>query len=148
MSNAISRVFEKFSRLTGERIHDEKGHEIPDPTPMEPAIGHRPGPTLREQIRAMVLEASREAESAGYESLEEADDFDVGDDYEPESPYELDADLPAVAELKRRKEEAEKVAPATPPKPKKRSVAPDEGASGIESPSDSIEAPEGPERAS
>lgn len=149
VKSAVKRIFSKFSATTGEQIHDERGHEIPDPTPVAAAIGHRPGPTLREQIRDMIQSEKlrMEAEAAGFESLEEADDFDVGDDYEPNSPYELDADLPQIAELKRRKEEAEKAEkpPAPPaPKPSKKVVAPDQGASGIGSLSDPIEAPEEP----
>lgn len=145
MSSLLKRVYEKFSPTTGEAVHDARGYEIPDPTPVAPAIGHRPGPTLREQIRAMVAEASREAAQAGLESLEEADDFDIDDDPEaPATDYELDSVLPSIAELKRRKEEAE-TPPAPPsPKPKKKPVAPDQGASGIEGLSSEIEGPEAP----
>lgn len=35
---------------------------------------------------------SRLAEEAHMETFEEADDFEVGDDYDPQSPYELDED--------------------------------------------------------
>lgn len=42
---------------------------------------------MREFIRR---EVSRQAEQQGHETFEEADDFDVGDDYEPSSVYELD----------------------------------------------------------
>lgn len=144
MSSLIQRVFSKFSRETGEQIHDERGHEIPDPTPVAAAIGHRPGPTLREQIRDMIQSEKlrMEAEAAGFESLEEADDFDVGEDYDPESPYELDRDLPTIAELNRRKKEAETAEEPPPPKPKKKPVAADQAASGIEPLSGSIEPPE------
>ena len=64
---------------------DEKGNEVPDPTPMEPPVGFVSQPPLREQIRQMVLsERLRlEAEAAGAETFEEADDFDVPDDQDP-----------------------------------------------------------------
>lgn len=120
MSSIIRKVYEKFSRITGEAVHDARGYELPDPTPMSPAVGHKPGPTLREQIRDMIASErlAQEAAAAGFETLEEADDFDVGDDYDPVTPYELDRDLPTIMELKRRKDEAEKVKPAPSPKPK------------------------------
>lgn len=73
-----------------ERVHDEQGHEIPDPVPMEPPLGYRRTPSLAEQIRMHIRSEAlrRAAEEAGYETFEEADDFDVGDDYDPTSPYE------------------------------------------------------------
>lgn len=69
---------------------DKHGHEIPDPTPMEPPIGYVKQPSLAEQIRDAIRshELKKEAEAAGFETFEEAEDFDVGDDYEPTSPFE------------------------------------------------------------
>lgn len=69
---------------------DTHGHEIPDPTPVEPPIGYVKQPSLAEQIRQAILSdrLKREAEEAGLETFEEADDFNVGDDYDPSSPYE------------------------------------------------------------
>lgn len=145
MSSVLKRVFEKFSRTTGELVHDANGHEIPDPTPVAPAIGYKAGPTIREQMRAMIAEVNAEAAAAGFETLEEADDFDIPDEPElPVTDFELDADLPTIAELKSRKEKAETPPPPPPPKPKKGVVAPDQGASGIEELSSEIEAPEAP----
>lgn len=63
---------------------------------------------------------AQEAAQAGYESFEEADDFEVGDDYDPSSPYETDFDPVPVAELRRRQREAESPQPAAPPEPKKK----------------------------
>ncbi|MEM2002470.1 MAG: hypothetical protein QXT77_07495 [Candidatus Methanomethylicaceae archaeon] len=47
-------------------------------------------PSLAERIRALVRSEqwALEREQAGEETFEEADDFDVGDDYDPHSPYE------------------------------------------------------------
>jgi len=71
---------------------DENGHELPDPTPVEVPLRFRNhSRNLQEQIKLMVQgELSRQAAEAGQETFEEADDFDVGDDYDPRSPYELD----------------------------------------------------------
>lgn len=84
--------YSKFDPETGVQTHDESGSEIPDPNPMQPPVGYNRQPSLAEQIRAMVVSENlrREAEAAGMETFEEADDFDVGDDFEEErhSPYE------------------------------------------------------------
>lgn len=71
---------------------DMYGSEVPDQTPVAiPAYIKKWD--QRDSIREMIREAlSREAEEAGYESFEEADDFDVGDDYDPSSPYEEEFD--------------------------------------------------------
>jgi len=67
-----------------------KRHEILDPTPLALPVGLKQPPTLQEQIRRMIRseELRRAAEAAGHETFEESDDFEVGDDYDPKSPYE------------------------------------------------------------
>lgn len=64
---------------------DKQGHEVPDPTPVAvPAHFKRP-PTLAEQVQRLVRRYSEEqAEKDGFETLEESEDFDIGDD--PEDP--------------------------------------------------------------
>lgn len=68
----------------------DSGREIPDPVPLAPPVGYRPQPSMvdiiRQQIRSAQL--AQEAEAAGLETFEEADDFDVDDDFDPSSPYE------------------------------------------------------------
>lgn len=72
------------------------GREIPDPTPMAPPLGYKDTPSMFEQMRALIhsekLKAA--AEEMGVETPEEGDDFDVGDDYDPSSPYEHNFDPP------------------------------------------------------
>lgn len=70
---------------------DERGWEVPDPTPVAWPAGVRRPETLTEQIRRLVrLEVSQVAAAQGMETFEEADDFDVDDDDgEFVSPYEL-----------------------------------------------------------
>ena len=67
------------------------GKEVPDPTPVALPVGHHHPPTLREDMQRFIREeVSRhyqEAEGAG--SFEEEDDFDVDDDDEFVSPYEM-----------------------------------------------------------
>lgn len=67
------------------------GHEVPDPTIMEPPLGFVPAPDLMAQMRSMVQnELSRIAEAQELETFEEADDFDIEDDpVDYSSPYEL-----------------------------------------------------------
>lgn len=93
---APSTDYTKADQETGEIVHDEAGREIPDPNPMQPPVGYNRQPSLAEQIRAAVVsEKLREvALAAGVETFEEADDFDVGDDFEAErnSPYEANFD--------------------------------------------------------
>lgn len=69
---------------------DDQGRELPNPTPIAPPLGYQKQPTIRETIRNMVLSERlrQEAQAAGVETFEEADDFEVGDDYDPTSPYE------------------------------------------------------------
>lgn len=66
------------------------GREYPDPTPVAPPIGFIKQPTMAETMRAMIQsqELRRAAAESGQETFEEADDFNVGDDYDPTSPYE------------------------------------------------------------
>lgn len=69
---------------------NDKGHEVPDPTPVALPVGFRPPPTMVELIRMHVRrELSQAAVADGAESFEEADDFDIEDDrLDPSTPYE------------------------------------------------------------
>lgn len=83
---------EYLDKLAG-RNQTKEGAEIPDPTPMEPPINYVKQPSLASQIRDMVRsEALRQAaEAQGYETFEEADDFEIED--EPDlaaTPYEAE----------------------------------------------------------
>jgi len=80
----------ELERSVQELYLDENGHEVPNPTPMQPPIGYKKHKTIAEQMREMIRMASYEAAQAGAETEEEADDFDVGEDMEPHSPWEND----------------------------------------------------------
>jgi len=71
------------------------GREKPDATPMAPPLGYKKQPTLHEQIRNMIVSERlrQEAMSLDAETLEEADDFEIGD-FDPTSPYEYNFDPP------------------------------------------------------
>lgn len=110
-----------------------RGREIPDPTPMAPPVGFRPAPSLSDQIREMVRSErlAREVAESGHESFEEADDFDVGDDYEPNTPFEehfdpqgrssfeplAEVNKQEAAKNKEAKEKQEAAKPPQPPQP-------------------------------
>lgn len=86
--------------------HDEDGGEIGDPTPMQPPLGYRKTPSLSEQIAQQVRIAHLKIleDQSVSETDDEADDFEVGDDYEPLSKYENDH-VPTLAKLKARAKE-------------------------------------------
>lgn len=71
----------------------KEGREKLDTTPVAvPLKFKRPLP-IAELVRKMVIrEVSGKAAQRGAESFDEADDFDVNDDPELKSPYELDED--------------------------------------------------------
>lgn len=70
--------------------YNKQGEEIPDTTKPEIPLGFKKPDSLAEQVRRLIRsEQLRQAAlSAGHETFEEADDFEVGDDYDPRSPYE------------------------------------------------------------
>lgn len=89
-----------------EAKHTEEGFELPDPTPMQPPLGYKKSLSLSEQIAQQVRIAHLKIleDSAVHESEDEADDFEIGDDFEPLSPHENDH-MPTLANLKRRAKE-------------------------------------------
>lgn len=81
---------------TGEVIAalDSKGHEVPDPTPLELPAGFKRPETLAEQVQRLVrTSVSQYAAMTGQETFEEAEDFEVDDEsFDPHTPYEVDFD--------------------------------------------------------
>lgn len=75
------------------------GHEVPDPTIVEPPLGYIQQPDLMEQMRRMVRsELSRIADLQEMETFEEADDFDIDEDpVDYSTPYEIYFDPPPGA---------------------------------------------------
>lgn len=83
-----------------DRHLNAAGQEIPDPRPAAPSLGKKPEVNIRDYIATMVRSErlQQELDAAGHETFEEANDFEVGDDYFPDSQYENDLE-PSVAEL-------------------------------------------------
>lgn len=118
----LPRYFTRLRKVTDEDRTNAKAEEHPDPTPMAPPIGYKRQPSLFDQVRDMVRNAQLQNDLAaqGVETMEEADDFDVGDDYDPRSPFEVDFDPgDNLTPLER----AARV-PADPPEAEERPVAP------------------------
>lgn len=74
--------------------HTASGREIVDNRPVEMPLGFKKPEPLSEQIQRMVRrELSRAAEQSGFESFDEANDFEVEDDLpDPGTPYEMEFD--------------------------------------------------------
>lgn len=67
---------------------NEKGEEIMDATPVAHSMKIRPISQFQ-RIRALIqFELSQKAQQSGLETFEEANDFNVGDDFDPTTPYE------------------------------------------------------------
>lgn len=76
---------------------DQAGAEILDSTPMAPPVGYNPQPSMFDVMREQIRRYHTELEKEGYETPEEADDFDIPDDVDPTSPWEHNFDPPAAA---------------------------------------------------
>lgn len=73
--------------------HDEKGREIPDPRPVEWPLQLRRPETLAETIQRHIRgHISNLAEAEGFETEAEANDFDVGEDADYVTGYEIMGD--------------------------------------------------------
>lgn len=98
---------------------DDFGREIPDGRPMAPPIGYKRTPSLSEQIRDMVQSErlAQELASTGAETFEESEDFDVGDDVDPHSPWEQYFEPTELAELQANYEAARAANQPPPPEP-------------------------------
>jgi len=74
-------------------LHDQMyvdGRLMVSPLCIAPPVGYKKAPTLAEQMRDMIRSERLRiaAQEGGFETFEEADDFDVDDDYDPTSPFE------------------------------------------------------------
>lgn len=90
-----------------EERHNEAGEEVLDSTPMQPPLGHKRTVPLREQIMQQVRLMKRLEDDAIGETEDEADDFEVGEDFEPLSKYENDH-IPSIKVLKKQAAEINK----------------------------------------
>lgn len=95
----LPKINEDIAPKTNEGYLDKWGREKPDPTPMAPPVGFVRQPPLHERLRDMILAERRTLDEAAYvETWEEQNDFDVGDDLDPTSPWETNFEVPMGAE--------------------------------------------------
>lgn len=88
---AVKEKF-RFDPDTGEfvKVQDQRGHEIPDSRPMEVPSGFKKPELLADTVRRLVRseQFNQEMERAGYETFDDADDFDVDEELDLSTPYE------------------------------------------------------------
>jgi len=96
---------------------DERGRELLDGRPMEPPVGYNAQPSLMDRIRKMVTDAQiqRDLAKAGAETFDEANDFDVGDDFDPSSPWEQYYEPTPFEAFIKEQEQAQKAEPPREP---------------------------------
>ncbi|UDN67853.1 hypothetical protein [robinz microvirus RP_147] len=73
------------------------GKEYPDPIPMAPPVGYSAPPTIMEMIKSMIHSERllAQADSEGFDTYDEAEDFDIPDDpMDPHTDYEAVFDPP------------------------------------------------------
>lgn len=113
--------------------HNERGHEIPDQTPLEMPSGLRRPLSLHEEIRRFIrTELSQQAADNGVETFEEADDFEV-DDVEPDdylTPYTVVEMAPESLQDAPESLEGNPSLPDPIPPTQEATTAPPEGSSG------------------
>lgn len=68
---------------------EDNRSEIPDPTPVELPVGYEHPESLEAMIARMIRVEAHKSLGEGVESFEEADDFDVEDDGELVSEYQM-----------------------------------------------------------
>lgn len=73
---------------------DSNGHELLDSKPLALPVGFKKPESLDEQIRRLVrTHISSQAEEQGFETFEDADDFEIEDDpADPTTPFEMEFD--------------------------------------------------------
>lgn len=97
---------EEYAAKMLARGLDEHGNARVSSVPQEPPIGYRKQPSMVDIVREAVRNEhfQRQMEEAGFETFEEANDFDIDEDgAELRSPYEL-AEAPSPADLRRLEE--------------------------------------------
>lgn len=110
-----------YEQSVQSQFLDEYGRELPNPVPMAPPLGYKKSMSIAEQMRQMIRTASYEAANAGAETEEEANDFDVGEDMDPSTPYEndfeMDPALEAMIALQSRPPAPPSAPPSSPAEP-------------------------------
>lgn len=102
---AKPKIDDVFRTTDKQNRFDENGHEILNPTPMQPPLGYKATLSLAEQIRQQVRQL-KNLEDMEPETEEEADDFEIDDDPAPVSRWENDM-IPSIKETRARARQLE-----------------------------------------
>lgn len=89
--NTVNKLTLEQRKQLRHAVLTEDGKEIHNPLPVHASVTPRPE-TMQEKVaRLLQLELSRRAELSDMETFDEANDFDLVDefDFEPTSPYEM-----------------------------------------------------------
>lgn len=75
----------------GQAVLLDDGREVLNPVPMEPPVGFKEEPSMMQMMEAMIKRhlAGLNGEDE-LDSVEDAIDFDVPDDVDPTSPYDVE----------------------------------------------------------
>jgi hypothetical protein len=94
----MSKTTDRLERLVkAARKVDQlvNGREVPDPVPMTAGLDLKQPESIQHMLQRMVKQhVSALAQSEGYESIDEAMDFDTGEDMELKNPYDIDNFIP------------------------------------------------------
>lgn len=87
----LDKVKSVISKNPKARRYDADGKFYPDPVPMAPPVGFVQKPSIADQMRRIFHSEQMKilAAQEGRESFEEADDFEIQDEYDPRSPFEM-----------------------------------------------------------
>lgn len=87
-------AFSDYARKLSRKFQNLLGQELPDPVPMQPPVGFIQQPSMMDHVMDLIQSNNlrQAALAAGLETLEESDDFEVDDDDEPYSAYQMPDD--------------------------------------------------------
>lgn len=93
----MKKLAKKAKRMVDLLLED--GSEKVSSKPAVAKVPTRQPLTIQQQVRQIVDQhIAAAAQEQGFETPEEADDFEIGEDYDPESPYEYNFDPSIVPE--------------------------------------------------
>lgn len=101
-NEALRAIEEAIAKHPKGKPLNDQGQLIPDPTPLAPPLGYKKQPSMAEIIREQIrVHMSNVASQQGFETFDEADDFDVGENDFPVSPHEIDEEQEVPASVLR-----------------------------------------------
>lgn len=116
-------VADELDEREGRKRFNTKGAEISDRTPVAMPLGWKRPESIEEKMRRIIRESlSQRAMEEGFETFDESDDFDMGDEdglpmpYSPHEMTTMQEDFVPSAPEKRRRTPADPAAPKPAPR--------------------------------